>query len=167
MSSLAISEIVEKLKSAKTKTERADILKKNDCPALRGILRMNFDDSLVLALPEGTPPYKKLEVPSGFGNTTLKATARSWYVFVKELAPTIKQSKRESLFISLLENLDPKEAETLLLAKDRKLDVGLTKKTINEVFPGLIRAEGSKHDNKEKSEKSSTSSTTARNGKGV
>jgi hypothetical protein len=57
MSSLTIAEIVGKLKSAKTKTERIKILKDNDCAAVRGLLRMNFDESLKLALPEGRPPF--------------------------------------------------------------------------------------------------------------
>lgn len=170
MSTLSIAEVVDLLKSAKSKNERVDLLKANDTLALRGILRMNFDDSLVLALPEGEPPYNKAVVPAGFGNTTLKASARSWYIFVKDLSPNLKQSKREHLFIQLLENLDPKEANVLLLAKDRKLDVGLTKKVIDEVFPGLIRAEnqveGIKDDNKEKITKKSsrTRSDTKSNG---
>jgi Family of unknown function (DUF6433) len=159
MSSLTIAEICDKLQSAKTKTERIEILKRNDTPALRGILRMNYDHSLVLALPEGTPPYKKSVRPVGFGDSTLKTSCRGWYVFVKEAAPEMKQSKRESLFISLLESLDPKEAEILLGAKDRKLDLGLTKKVIDEVFPGLIRSEGKSNGKKEQSTKTARSAS--------
>lgn len=84
MSTLSIAEICDKLQSAKTKTERLEILKNNDSSALRGILRMNYDVSLVLALPEGSPPYKQMQVPVGFGNTSLKASARGWYVFMKD-----------------------------------------------------------------------------------
>lgn len=153
MASLTIAEVCTRLQSAKTKTERIEILKSNDTPALRGLLRMNYDHSLVLALPEGTPPYKKSPRPEGFGDSTLKTSCRGWYVFVKESAPKMSQSKRESLFISLLESLDPKEAEILLGAKDRKLELGLTKKVIDEVFPGLIRSEGKSNGKKEQSTK--------------
>ena len=118
MSSLTVAEIVGKLKSAKTKTERIKILKDNDCAAVRGLIRMNFDESLKLALPEGRPPFKQATVPDGFGNTTLKASATGWYVFVKELSPGLKQNKREALFIQLLESLDKKESEILLQAKE-------------------------------------------------
>jgi hypothetical protein len=156
MSSLSIAEIVGKLKSAKTKTERLEILKKNDCAALRGIIRMNFDESLVLALPGGRPPFKQATVPDGFGKTTLKASAKGWYVFIEALSPNLKQSKRESIFIQLLESLDKSESEILVQAKDRKLDLGLTKKAINEVFPGLIKSEGSKDGSKKESTKSVT-----------
>ena len=159
--SLAISEVCDRLKAAKTKTERIQILKNNDNPALRGLLRMNYDASLVLALPEGEPPYQKSTKPAGFGNTTLKASVRGWYVFVKELSPNVRQSKRESLFINLIESLDSKEAQILLDAKDRKLDLGLTKKVIDEVFPGLIKSEGKSNGKKDTSTKSSTTGSGA------
>ena len=158
MSALSVAEVVQLLKSAKTKTERTHILKTHDCPALRGLLRMNYDASLVLALPEGKPPFTPLAVPQGFGETTLKVSAKGWYVFIKENAPSLRQSKREAMFISLLEALDPVEAEILLAAKDRKLDLGLTKKAIDEVFPGLIKSEGKTNGKKEQS-KTSTHDT--------
>lgn len=159
MSSLSVAEVIRLLKSAKTKNERVEILKKNDTPALRGILRMNYDVDLKLALPDGIPPYKPLNVPQGFGETTLKTSARGWYVFIKEKSPNLKQSKRESIFISLLESLDPVEAEILVSAKDRKLDLGLTKKAIDEVFPGLIKSEGKTNGKKEQSAKATTSTS--------
>lgn len=161
MSSLSVAEVCDKLKSAKTKNERVEILKENDSQALRGILRMNYDSALTLALPEGTPPYKKLEKPVGFGDTTLKASARGWYVFVKDASPSLKQSKRESLFINLLESLDSKEAGILIEAKNRTLDLGLTKKVIDEVFPGLIKSEGKSHGKKEQSAKAGANTAKA------
>ena len=161
MSSLSVAEVVKKLKSAKTKTERVQILKDNDCAAIRGLLRMNFDESLVLALPKGEPPYKKATFPDGFGKTSLKSSATGWYVFIKELSPTLKQSKREAIFIQLLESLDKTEADILIQAKERKLDLGLTKKAINEVFPGLIKSEGIKDGSKKESTKTDTTTSTA------
>ncbi len=153
MSSLSVAEVVQLLKSAKTKNERTQILKTHDSPALRGILRMNYDASLVLSLPEGKPPYTPMAVPQGFGNTTLKVSAKGWYVFNRENTPNLRQSKREAMFISLLEALDPVEAEILLAAKDKKLELGLTKKAIDEVFPGLIKSEGKTNGKKEQSAK--------------
>jgi hypothetical protein len=135
---MRIAEVIEKLKAAKSKAERVELLKNNDSLALRGILRMNYDKSLVLSLPEGVPIFKKSVVPEGMGDTTLKTSAKGWYVFVESLAPNMKQHKREQMFIGLLERLDSKEADILISAKDRKLEIGLTKKVINEAFPGLI-----------------------------
>lgn len=153
MRPLTIAEIVGKLQSAKTKTERLKILKDNDCAALRGILRMNFDASLVLALPDGAPPFREAKVPDGFGTTTLKTSAKGWYVFVEGLSPGIKQSKREQMFITLLESLDKTEASILIQAKEKKLDLGLTKRAIDEAFPGLIQTEGIKNVTKKDSSK--------------
>lgn len=167
MSSMSIAEVVDKLEKAQTKSERLDILKANDCGALRGLLRMNFDASLKLALPEGVPPFRKSTSPVGFGETTLKASAKGWYVFSKELAPTLNQTKRESIFISLLEKLDAKEAEILLNAKDRKLNLGLTKKLIDEVFPGLIRSESTKNGGKKESAKTTNTPASKSDGEGV
>lgn len=167
MTKMSIAEVVSKLQKAQTKTERLELLKKNDSMALRGILRLNYDESLKLSLPLGEPPYKKPTVPEGFGQTTLLASAKSWYVFSRQTAPNLKQSKREFLFIQLLENLDPVEANILLLSKDRKLDLGLTKLVIDEVFPGLIREESVKNDNKEKPKKVSNKSTAKSDSKGT
>lgn len=166
MSSLTVAEIVGKLRTAKTKSERVQILKENDCAALRGIIRMTLDDSLVLSLPDGRPPFRVASVPDGFAKTTLKASAKGWYVFIKELSPNISQNKRENMFIQLLESLDKTEAEILLSAKDRSLDLGLTKKAINEVFPGLIKSESGKDGSKKESTKAVSSPSGASKGDG-
>lgn len=134
-----IAEVFKKINEARFNGDRVFILRKHDSSALRGILKMNYDRSLVLSLPPGVPPYKKKKVPVGFGDTTLLTSAKTWYVFSNELSPTLTQSKREFLFISLLEALDPEEAEILLQAKDRKLNLNLTAKVINEAFPNLIK----------------------------
>jgi len=167
MAKMSIAEVVTELQKCQTKTERINILKSNDSSALRGLLRMNYDANLKLSLPEGVPPYKKADVPQGFGESTLLSTAKGWYIFTQQGAPNLKQSKREYLYIKLLESLDPVEANIFILAKDKKLDLGLTKLVINEIFPDLIQAESVKNDNKEKPKKVSTKSTSKSDGKGV
>jgi hypothetical protein len=47
--------------------------------------------------------------------------------------------RRETLFIELLENINPLEAKILLAVKDKKLPFkGLTAKLVEEAFPGLL-----------------------------
>jgi hypothetical protein len=157
MKRLSVAEIVDLLKKAKTKNERAELLKTHDCPTLRGLLRMNLDTSLVLALPEGAPPYKPAS-DEGFDGASLRATHKLWYLFVEELSPQVKQYKREQIFIEMLESLIPQEAEILIEAKDRKLDLGVTKKLVNEVFPGLIRSEVKSNGKKESTSKNANTS---------
>lgn len=157
MKTLSIADIVDLLRDAKSKNQRAKLLKTHDCPALRGILRMNLDTTLVMALPDGAPPYKSAE-DEGFEGTSLKATYKQWYLFVQELSPQVKQYKREQIFIDMLESLNPKEAEILIAAKDRKLDLGVTKKLVNEVFPNLIRSEVKANGKKESTSKNADTS---------
>lgn len=134
-----IPEVFEQINNVRFNGDRVFILRQNDSMALRGLLRMNYDKSLIIDLPAGIPPYNKKKVPVGFGDTTLITSAKTWYVFSKAASPNLAQAKREFLFITLLEALDPKEAEILLLAKDRKLKLNLTTKVINDAFPGLIK----------------------------
>lgn len=137
-----VGEVLDRVKNAKTKSERATLLKDNDSLALRSILRLNFDPKIKFSIPEGFPPeYKPSNKPVGLGETNLKSAVKSFYLFVKESSPKVKQSKRESIFTQLLEQLDPLEARFLVEAKDKKLDIGLTKKLIDEVFPGLLPVE--------------------------
>lgn len=136
---LTIAEVFKKINEARFNGDRVFILRQNDSMALKGLLKMNYDQSLVLDLPPGAPPHKKKKVPNGFGDTTLLTSAKTWYVFSRKLSPNLPQTKREFLFITLLESLDPQEAEILLQAKDRKLKLNLTAKVINEAFPDLIK----------------------------
>ena len=62
---LLISEVLQKAHSAKTKAEKIKILQDNVSQALKSILIINYDESIVSMLPEGAPPYNKNEAPAG------------------------------------------------------------------------------------------------------
>ena len=47
-----ITEILQKVSSAKTKAEKVDLLQEYNQDALRAILIINFDESLKFLLPE-------------------------------------------------------------------------------------------------------------------
>ena len=64
---------------------------------------------------------------------------RRLYLFTKNGNPNLKQIRRESLFIELLESVDKDDAKLLLHMKDKNLPYpGVTKDIINKAFPGLI-----------------------------
>lgn len=148
----SVGATIDLLSSAKTKAERAQILKEDDSLALRSILRLNFDPNIQFDVPEGFPPnYKASPRPDEFGATTLKSAVSSFYVFVRASSPKLRQAKRESLFLQLLESLDNREARILVAAKDKKLDAGLTRKLIEEVFPGLLPTDAKSNKVEEKS----------------
>lgn len=141
---LTIGEILTQIKGAKNKAERIALLKKHESWPLKHFLRLAFDPNIKLDLPEGRLPFTPNPKPVGFGDTTLKTVfgpKSGFYIFIAKNAPGLRQAKRELNFILLLEQLDSQEAEFLLAAKDKKLDVGLTRKVIDEVFPDLLSSE--------------------------
>ena len=50
---LLLSEILRKVSNAKTKKEKVDLLRKYNSNALRQMLIINFDDSIISVMPEG------------------------------------------------------------------------------------------------------------------
>jgi hypothetical protein len=130
----------KKVEEAKTKKEKIEILRKNSSPVLKQILGLTFDPRVEWLLPEGTPPHKPLPDDAD-AEITLQYASRQFYLFVKgnsETQRNLKQVKRESLFIQLLESVNPAECKVLLGMKDRKLPYkGVTRKLVAEAFPNL------------------------------
>lgn len=134
---LAVSEILEKANTLKTKKERIDYLRSNDNVALRGIIQLALDPKFIWSLPVGAPPYKPFRGVDNEG--VLYSEMRRLYIFLEGGHPTLKQMRREQLFIQLLESVTPKDAEMLIAVKDKKLPYkGITRDVIHEAFPGLL-----------------------------
>jgi|TARA_B100000035_G_C20957554_1_gene534950 hypothetical protein len=139
-SRLLISEILRKVSNAKTKKEKVDLLRKHNSTALRQLLIINFDDSIVSMLPEGDVPYTPNDAPVGTDHTRLEQEYRGLYRFFKGGQDTLPNMKRESMFVQLLEGLSAEEAELLCLCKDGKLGdkyKRITKTVISEAFPSI------------------------------
>jgi len=138
-SRLLISEILRKVSNAKTKKEKIDLLRKHNSTALRQILIINFDESVVSMLPEGDVPYTPNDAPAGTDHTRLEQEYRGLYRFFKGGAK-LPSLKRESMFVQLLEGLSADEAELLCLAKDGRINEKykrITKAVISEAFPSI------------------------------
>jgi len=139
-SRLLISEILRKVSNAKTKKEKVDLLRKHNSTALRQLLIINFDDSIVSMLPEGDVPYTPNDAPVGTDHTRLEQEYRGLYRFFKGGQDNLPNMKRESMFVQLLEGLSAEEAELLCLCKDGKLGdkyKRITKTVISEAFPSI------------------------------
>ena len=139
-SRLLISEILRKVSNAKTKKEKVDLLKKHNSTALRQLMVINFDESIVSELPEGEVPYTPNDAPVGTDHTRLESEYKGLYRFFKGGDPRIKSLKRETLFVQLLEGLSAEEAELLVLCKDGRLNEKykrITKAVISEAFPQI------------------------------
>ena len=137
---LLLSEILRKVSNAKTKAEKIALLKKHNSTALRQILIINFDDSVVSMLPEGDVPYTPNEAPAGTDHTRLEHEFKGLYRFFKGGADKLPGMKRESMFVQLLEGLHADEAELIVLVKDGKMNTKykrITKAVISEAFPSI------------------------------
>jgi len=136
---LLISEILRKVSNAKTKKEKIDLLRKYNSNALRQLLIINFDESVVSLLPEGDVPYTPNDAPVGTDHTRLEQEYRGLYRFFKGGAK-LPGLKRESMFVQLLEGLSAEEAELLCLVKDGRMNEKykrITKAVISEAFPSI------------------------------
>ena len=122
------SEIATRVNNAKDKPRKLKVLRENDTQALRQICRAAFDDKIKWALPPGNVPYTTNEAPIGTEHTLLANEAKRLYLFVEGGDNTISATKRETLFIQLLEGLSAEEAEFLLTVKDQK---------VNNVYKGF------------------------------
>jgi len=134
-----ISEILRKVNNAKTKAEKSELLNKYNSQALRSLFIWNFDESITSAIPEGDVPFTKNMAPEGTDHTRLENEGRKFFYFIKG-ASTISQSKREQIFLGMIESLHPDEAEVLCLVKDKNLQKKFTRVSralIEETFPQI------------------------------
>jgi len=135
---LLMHEVLQKVSNAKTKKEKITLLKKYNTQALRSLFIINFDESVVSMLPPGDVPYNPNDAPEGTEHTILEKEARLLHHFFKG-GSSLKQAKRENMFIQMLEGLAKGEAEVLVLAKDKKLGkrYKITHACVKEAFPTI------------------------------
>ena len=136
---LLLSEILRKVSNAKTKKEKVTLLRKHNSTALRQMLIINFDESIISMMPEGDVPYTPNDAPLGTDHSRLEQEYRGLYRFFKGGAK-LPSLKRESMFVQLLEGLSGEEAERLVLAKDGRVNEKykrITKAVVSEAFPQI------------------------------
>ena len=134
-----LTEILQKVSSAKTKKEKVDLLQEYNSQGLRSLLIINFDDSLEFLLPEGEVPFTPNDAPAGTEHTRLTQEYRGLYRFFKGGDSSIKGMRREQLFVQLLEGLHADEANLLVSAcnKDLQSKYRITKAVVAEAFPQI------------------------------
>ena len=142
-------EVLEAVGKESSVKKKVRILQNMDCPALRHILKGGFDPNVKWLLPTGSPPnYKPDDAPAGLQLQSIHQQTPKFYLFVQAGVDSgkcgnLSQSKREQLFVQMLESLHAKEAQLLIDMKDQNIKYnGLTVKLINDAFPGLIAETG-------------------------
>jgi hypothetical protein len=134
---LGLAEILGKVSNGSTPKDRVNLLREYGSPALAALLSLAYDPRIVWLLPKGEAPYKPNKLVDQEG--VLYSELRKMYLFIEGGHDTIKQPKREFLFVELLENLAPADAELMVAVKDKKLPFkNITPKIVREAFPGLL-----------------------------
>lgn len=126
--------VISELKTTKEKVEA--IVTHPRVAAFKAIFGLAYDQNIKWLLPEGEPPFKPTDVLDAEGR--LLSELRRLYLFVEGGNPDLTKTRREFLFIQLLESVHPQDAKLLIAMKDRKLPFkGLTKKVAQQAFPDL------------------------------
>ena len=133
-----MSEIAMKVNNAKDKPRKLKVLRDNDSVALRQVLKGAFDPKIEWSLPTGDEiPYKVNDAPLGTDHTLLSREAKRLYLFIKGGDNTLSNTKRETLFIQILEGLSAEEAAFLVTVVNKKVNneyKGFTANLVREAF---------------------------------
>lgn len=134
-----ISDIINDTRKARSKKEKIEILKKNECWALKDILRGTYDASVQFNIPTGPPPT--FQTNEGYNApSNLYKRHKDFISFVKGgPGDSMQKVKREKAFIILLESVEPPEAELIINMINKTPIKGVTKAVAKEAFPNLIQ----------------------------
>ena len=133
-----IHEVIDLVAKAKTRDEKISLLKQHETQALKDVLVGTYDSRVEWNLPEGKPPFEPA-VEGSVPSNLLKRTNQFNYFIKGGTGDTLPAFKREGIFISLIEQVHPADTEIVLKMVSKKpLAKGLTKKLIEEAFPGLV-----------------------------
>ena len=136
---MLLSEVLQKVSNAKTKSKKIEILKQLRTDALTSVLIWNYDSSVISMVPEGEVPFTPNDAPAGTEHTRLLQEYRNLYHFVKGGNDTLNRPTRERMFVQMLEGLHADEASLICLIKDRKLQkkYKITKACVDEAYPDI------------------------------
>jgi len=134
---LLMHEVLTKVNNAKDKPKKIAVLKEHDTPGLRRIIKGSFDPNIKWELPEGTPPFIANEAPEGTEHSLLENESKKFWHFVEGADTDTSKTRKETLFIQILEALHKGEAEVAVRMKDKELHKhykGLSAAVVKEAF---------------------------------
>mgnify|MGYP001393757476 CR=1 FL=1 len=133
-------EVFEQCEKIRYKKDRQEYLEKHgNTFSVRTVLQLNFDDNIKLDLPEGKPPYKEDDAPTGMQLQSIDKALKMLGYLVPDSG--YDKVKKEVMFIQMLESITKQDAAIIVAAKDSKLQDLYSKITINLVqdsFPKLF-----------------------------
>ena len=104
--------------------------------AIEKVLMWAFSDRITSKLPDGKTPYKPNDAPaSDLSESALRFEFKKFKYFVTEEVP---KTRRETMWIELLESIPAKEAEMIDLVKDKVWPFkNITKEIAEKAFPDV------------------------------
>lgn len=160
-----VFEILELASKQKSNAKKVEVLKTYEHDSLKSVFIWNFDESIISLLPDGDVPYGNADEQSvysgslsenlakeaaggmsatgqdldGRGRTSLRREYQNLYHYVKGGNDSLTSIRREMMFINLLRGLHPKEAEVLILTKDKKLSTKykISHENVKEAYPDV------------------------------
>ena len=160
-----VFEVLDLASQQKTSTKTVEALKQYEHDCIKMIMVWNFDSSVISLLPEGEVPYGETQDQTvykgslsenlareaaggesatgqdldGRGKTSLRREYQNLYHYVKGGNDSLTTARREMMFINLLRKLHPREAEVLILTKDKDLGTkyNITIDNVKQAFPNM------------------------------
>jgi len=161
-----VFEVLDLASQQKTSVKTVEALKQYEHDCIKMIMVWNFDKSVISLLPEGEVPYGETQDQTvykgslsenlareaaggesatgqdldGRGRTSLRREYGNLYHYVKGGNDTLTTARREMMFINLLQGLHPREAEVIVLTKDKKLGekYDITLDQVKEAYPDIV-----------------------------
>ena len=161
-----VFEVLDLASQQKASAKTVEALKQYEHDCVKMIMVWNFDSSVISLLPTGEVPYGETQEQTvymgslsenlareasggesatgqdldGRGKTSLRREYQNLYHYVKGGNDALATTRREMKFINLLQGLHPREAEVLVLTKDKKLGdkYNITLDQVKEAYPDIV-----------------------------
>ena len=161
-----VFEVLDLASQQKSSAKTVEALKQYEHDCIKMIMVWNFDTSIISLLPEGEVPYGETQDQTvykgslsenlareaaggesatgqdldGRGRTSIRREYQNLYHYVKGGNDSLTTTRREMMFINLLQGLHPREAEVIVLTKDKKLGekYDITFEQVREAYPDII-----------------------------
>lgn len=163
-----IFEILDLASKQRSNAKKVEVLQRYGDDSLKTVFIWNFDDSVVSLLPEGDVPYASTGEQTSYsgtlsskiddavskmdelnsnslgsmdqGKSSIRKEYTMFYNFVAGGNNTLSSLRRETMFINILQGLHPREAEILILIKDKKLTnkYNISIDVVKEAFPDIV-----------------------------
>lgn len=133
---LLVSEVLKNVSNAKTSKEKIEILRQNDGPALKEILKIAYTPNVKFFVDKCVN-YVDDGAPIGHSFSSLFQEYKRLYIFLE--STNVKPERKKEILIQILESIHSSEAKLLVDIIEKNMSkYNLNKKLINEAFPGLI-----------------------------